>query len=189
MYVESQTNNAMPSAWHNLKFYLISRLSWDCTLDDKQLMDDYFKAVFGPGAKPMREFFDAERMYCAIEYEEKDMASVDSIYNWIHTQCDWPVNVVDSWIEKTNQAIEAVGVYEYADPEKFDMYWRNIEIEAISPLYIMLDQNMNSLSTPKKEEYVNRLKADLERWNFSRMIVVHVAYGTPTKLPEFVKNL
>ncbi|MBQ3506030.1 MAG: DUF4838 domain-containing protein [Clostridia bacterium] len=189
MYVESQTNNAMPSAWHNLKFYLISRLSWDCTLDENQLMDDYFKAVFGPGAKAMREFFDAERLYCEIEFAEKQMSSKRSIYNYVHLQCDWPVNVVDSWIEKTNQAIEAVGVYEFADPEKYDMYWRNIEIEAISPLYIMLDQNMNSLSTPQKDKYVSRLKADCARWNFSRMIVVHVAYGTPTMLPEFVDGL
>lgn len=189
MYVESQGNNEMPSAWHNLKFYLVSRLQWDCTLDENELMDDYFNAVFGPGAKPMREFFDAERMYCTIEYAEKELASRWSIYNYIHTKCDWPINVVDSWIAKTDAAIEAVGVYEYADPEKYDRYCRNIEIEAISPLYIMLDRNSDSLSTPQREKYVNRLKADCARWDFSRMIVVHVAYGTPTYLTEYVEGL
>lgn len=189
MYVESQANNKMPSAWHNLKFYMLSRLQWDCTLDENELMDNYFNAVFGPGAKPMREFFDAERMYCAVEYAEKELAVKWSIYNYVNTKCDWPVNVVDSWIEKTNQAIDAVGVYEYADPEKYDTYCRNIEIEAVSPLYIMLDQNMDTLSAPQREKYVQRLKDDCARWDFSRMIVVHVAYGTPTMLPEFVATL
>ena len=178
----------MPSVWHNLKFYLVSRLSWDCTLDENELTENFFDAVYGPGAKPMREFFDAERMYCEIEYKEKGMASDWSIYNYVNTQCDWSINVLDSWIAKCDAALEAVEVYKYADPEKYDMYCRNIEIEAISPVYIMLDRNSDSLSTPKKQGYIDRLKADCERWDFSRMIVVHVAYGTPTYLPEFVAS-
>lgn len=189
IYVESQTNNAMPSVWHNLKFYLVSRLSWDCTLDENVLMDNFFNAVYGPGAKPMREFFDAERAYCEIEYKEKSMASNWSIYNYVNTQCDWPVNVLDSWIAKCDAALKAVEVFKYVNPEKYDMYSRNIEIEAISPLYIMLDRNTNNLSSPKRQGYIERLKADCERWDFSKMIVVHVPYGTATYLPEFVESL
>lgn len=187
MYVESQTNNPTPSVWHNLKFYLVSKLQWDCTLDEDVLMENFFNAMYGPAAKLMREFFDAERMYCYNEFKAKNMFKKWSIYNYVNTDCDWSANALTAWLDKCDQALKAVETYKYADPVAYEQYCKHIEIEAISVIVMLFDQHEDNMSTTLKNQYLARLRADCARWDLSQMIVVHVAYGTPTMLPEWVE--
>ncbi len=188
MFIESQTNNPTPSAWNNLKFYMASKLQWDCTLDEKELMDDFFNAMYGPGAKYMRQFFDAERMYCYNEYKSKNMYKRWSIYNYVNRDCEWPITVLQSWIELCDKALEAVEPLKNSNPEAYENYCKHIEIEAIAPIVIMFDHHFYNMSQPTKDYYLGRLRNDIKRWDLSQMLVVHVAYGTPTMLPEWVEQ-
>lgn len=187
MYVESQTNNPNPTCWYNLKFYLVSKLQWDTSLDVNQLTDNFFNAMFGQGAKYMREFFDAERMYCYNTYKEAGFHKKWSIYNYVNKDCEWPISVLNYWIDCCDKALKAVEPLKEIDPIAYDNYCKHIEIEAVSPIVIMFEQNADALSVPQKKAYLDRLTEDLNRWDFSQMLIVHVAYQTPTMLPEWIE--
>ena len=45
-------------AFAELKLYLNSKLEWDSSLDEQELIDKFFDGYFGPASQTMQEIFD-----------------------------------------------------------------------------------------------------------------------------------
>ncbi len=176
------------SAWHDLKTWLIAKLQWDCTLDETQLINDYFKNVFGPGATEMKKFFNAQRIYCDQEFSRTGMYKKHSIYNYIHQQCNWDYNQVSGWIALCDKALEAIEPYKTTLPEKYSTWARNIEKEAVSPIGILLEQHIDNMNQAMKDGYLNRLRSDVEVYGFDKLACAHQAYVGAVYLPEYIES-
>ncbi len=164
MYVEGNSKYLACSAWINLKTFLIARLSWDSSLSETKLIDDYFNAVYGPAAETMRTLFNNVRMYNYQQVEANELFKKHSIFNNVALKCEWKINVLNSWIALADKALTEVELYKTIDPELYDQYCYNIELEAISPIYIMLANHENLLSSTKKNGLISRLRADFGHW-------------------------
>ncbi len=184
MYVEGD-GNLTPSVWGNLMVYLQSKLAWNCSLDEEVLIDNFFKAMYGPGASYMKEFFTAQRIYCSNEYQRVGFYNRKSMYNSVSTKCTWPIQVVQSWIDYCDKALEAVEPIKYTDAVAYDNYCKYIEMEVASPIVIMIEQNGGDISKAQKKQYLDRLSNDLSKWDFSGMIATgtNSAY---TILPDWI---
>ena len=64
LYIECQTDVLM----HNyLTYHVFGKLAWDPSIDMEKLLDEHAKNLYGPAAKPMKEFFDSiERHWARI---------------------------------------------------------------------------------------------------------------------------
>ena len=178
----------MESAWHDLKTYLIAKLEWDCTLDQKQLINDYFESVFGPGATEMKRFLNAQRIYCDQEYTRSGMYKKRSIYNYVHQQSNWEYNQVSGWITICDNALKAIEPYKTTMPEKYAMWAKNIEKEAISPIGILLEQHFDNMNQEMKNQYLNRLRNDVTIYGFDKLACAHQAYVGAVYLPQYIET-
>ena len=176
MYVEGNAKYLACSAWVNLKTFLIARLSWDSSLSETELINDYFNAVYGPAAETMRTLFNNVRMYNYQQLEENELLKRHSIFNNVALKCEWKINVLDSWISLADKALTEVEIYKKMNPGIYDRYCYNIELEAISPIYIMLANHEDLLSSTKKNDLISRLRADFTRWpNMEEIGYAHMA--------------
>ena len=56
LYIECETDVLM----HNyLTYHVFGKLAWDPSADVEKLLDEHAKNLYGPAAKPMKEFFDS----------------------------------------------------------------------------------------------------------------------------------
>ena len=163
MYVESLGGGSNLSAWYNLKVFLIARLSWNSSLNEQELIKDYFDAVYGSASQDMRRLFNAVRMYTYDQEEKNGLFKRHSIFAEIQ-KCDWKLNAINSWLEIIDQAYESIEVYKSRDPKLYETYSYNIELEALSPIYIKLSQHMEYLSLTEKKSLITRLKNDFSHW-------------------------
>lgn len=176
------------SAWHDLKTWLIAKLSWDCTLDQTELINDYFENVYGPGAQAMKNFFNAERIYCDREYSRTGMYKKHSIYNYVDAQCEWDYNQVSGWIAMCDKALEAIEPYKTTMPEKYAIWAENIEKEAISPIGILLEQHVENMNQAQKDGLLNRLRNDVKVYKFEKLACAHQAYVGAVYLPDYIEG-
>ena len=64
IYIESATDVQM---FNYLTYHVFGKLAWDPATDVEKLLDEHVKNLYGPAAKPMKEFFDAvERHWAKI---------------------------------------------------------------------------------------------------------------------------
>lgn len=176
------------SVWHDLKTWLISKLEWNCTLDQTELINDYFENVFGPGASEMKKFFNAERIYCDQEYTRTGMYKRRSIYSYINQQCNWDYNQICGWIAFCDNALKAIEPYKNTMPEKYAVWARSIEKEAISPIGILLEQHLDDMNQAMRDKYLNRLRNDVTVYGFDKLACAHQAYKGAVYLPEYIET-
>ena len=56
LYIECETDVLL----HNyLTYHVFGKLAWDPSVDVEKLLDEHAKNLYGPAAKPMKEFFDS----------------------------------------------------------------------------------------------------------------------------------
>ena len=55
-FTESETDVYL---FNYLNYYIIAKAMWNTSADVNALLDDHYRAMFGSGAAPMRQFFDA----------------------------------------------------------------------------------------------------------------------------------
>ncbi|MEI6168914.1 MAG: DUF4838 domain-containing protein [bacterium] len=66
--------------FHGPSLYLASKLMWSAKADAKAIMDDYFKALYGPAAQPISKFFDIlEDTYGHADYHTGNVFDIPHI--------------------------------------------------------------------------------------------------------------
>ena len=149
--------------WNGLKGYLDAKLSWDTTLDQEELMDDYFRAVFGDAQYEMRELFDLIRTHNAeLLKNNPDFVTLRSCYNLTRDADLYPLNTLESFIAKADHAKLAVAKIKTANETLYNKIIGHIEAEAFTYLYIILDLHSGKITMDRKKEILNRLYDDIE---------------------------
>lgn len=145
------------TAFHNLKQYLVSKLSWDCTLDYTDLIDAYFTGMYKEAADTMKNLWMQERYYSA-RINTKFNLYQPGCYQLIENKKFWNYNVQNSWIEMTSKALEEVAHYQTSNPKLYKVLKKNIESEFIYPAYYILQYFSSSMSSQGLRDLKTRFK-------------------------------
>lgn len=142
----------LPS-WSVLKAYLNSKLAWNVNLDMEELIDEFFKGYYGPGAEAMREWFDSYRAHAAVLEQKGFYNGTSSIFYQALRDDFWPKGLLDNWLALSQKAREQISALKETDPESWKIYDANVRIEQISPYYMLATMYANSLSEELLSEY------------------------------------
>ena len=147
LFNQPQTGQTGTStAWHNLKMYLDSKLSWNCNLNTEELIDNYFNAMFREAAPIMKRMFYTHRGWNAHLCKENNLYVVRSIYTKIEKRDYWPYEMLRDWMNQYETAWEAIEKYKTSDPELYKQLYYHIGSEWISPAYIVFKLYRSELS-------------------------------------------
>ena len=157
IYMETCSKTSVLTTWKNLQFWLYSKLQWNTSLDEQTLIDDWFRAVFKDAAPIMKSLFMDMRTHAATVYSENNLYQKMSCYNKVEVKALWPINTLRTWITKCDKALEAVEKYKIIDQDLYTAIKNHIDIESISPIYILLKLHEKDLSKQEKTDLVNRV--------------------------------
>lgn len=169
IYMETNNDSAVLTAWRSLQFWLYSKLQWDTSLDEQALIDSWFKAMFKDAAPIMKSLFMDVRTHSAMVYTENGLYKNFSCYNKVENKKMWPMGTLKAWISKCDAALTAVEKYKVIDEKLYTAITNHINAESISPIYILLKLHQGELSTGEKTELVNRVLAMQETLPIDKM--------------------
>ncbi len=159
IFNQSQWNQAgAATAWHILKFYLESKLSWNSSLDAKVLTDNYFKAMYRDAAPTMRAIYEDMRLHLAKVCADNNLYAVRSIYMKIENKNMWQMPTLTAWMDRFDSAIETVKRYKELDKDLYDAIVNRIELEWISPAYIAMKLHSQSFEKSTRLDIINRFE-------------------------------
>ena len=151
------------TAWHNLKVYLEAKLAWDTSLNQEELISNWMNAMFKDAAPTMNRLFQSVRSFQQhILIGEHELVSHGDGSPESLIVDYWPVGTLRGWIENTDKAITEIERFKVLDPELYNRLRKHIEIETISPLYIMLELQGDNISKEERAKYVERVRYDIE---------------------------
>ena len=159
LYMETGKQSAVLTVWNSLKFYLNSRLQWDTSLDERELIDKWFRAMFKDAAPIMKSLFMDMRTHAATVYSENDLYKNLSCMNKVENKAYWPMATLKAWIAKCDDALLAVEKYKVIDAELYTAIKNHINAESLSPIYILLKLYESDLSKGEKRALVERVLA------------------------------
>ena len=126
--------------FNGLKAFLDYKLGWDCTLDEKELTDEWFDAMYGVTAPIMRQLFEAERKHCLLIMNKAGNLSNFKISVNMYMQQYWPLNTLRNWISLCEEALTlARETYAQYEPETYQMIKEHIDTEWVPNAYLVLD--------------------------------------------------
>ena len=129
--------------WVRLKQYLMSELRWNAVPDDATWngwIADYMTAAFGPGAAAMTEYFNAWNAWAdanAEKFENEVGYSGSGIYKLLSevaNTSNMSAETLKAWIASCNTALAALD----ANDAKYEIYYNNIVLERMTPLYLIM---------------------------------------------------
>lgn len=126
------------TAWHNLKFYLNAKLSWDSSLNEEELINNWFNAMYKEAAPVMKDLFYKERGWAKYVYEKYDMITYDTVYNKVAERKFWPYPVLKSWTKQCDEAMSLLSAYQTSDPDLYEDLFERVYAEWIFPAYAIL---------------------------------------------------
>ena len=150
------------TAFGILKAYIHAKLSWDVNLDSGVLVENFFKAMYGDAAEIMKDYYYDLRNY-QNSYETSFGANWGNkvIEGAVVNKSLWPLNTLNGFMAKVDEALESIEKYKTYDPELYEkLYWR-IEAEWFSPAFIAATLHGMTMPTEQYDAVVKRLKEDV----------------------------
>ena len=150
---------AVHTTYRSLFYYMQAKLLWDTSLDEQELMDNWFRAMYKDAAPIMKNLFIDMRTHAATVYSENGFYCRFSCYNKVENKQMWPMGTLKQWISACDKAILAIEEYKTSDPELYQALKNHIDAESISPIYILLKLYEMELSLTEKTTLCNRILA------------------------------
>jgi hypothetical protein len=151
------------TAWHNLKFYLNAKLSWNSSLNEEELIDNWFNAMYREAAPVMKDLFYKERSWAKYVYEKYDMITYDTVYNKVAERKFWNYPVLKSWTQQCDEAMSLLSAYQTSDPELYEDLFERVYAEWIFPAYAILSLYDNgSMSQADRTALIRQFKEVLD---------------------------
>ena len=152
------SNMGGATGWHMLKIYLNSKFGWNVNYNFDELVNKFFDAYYGPAADVMMQIFQEQRARYAYNLEHEGLTVARSCYVTLTEEKYWPKNLLDRWVGLYDDAFAAISSLQYTDPEKYELYSKNIRMERLSIYYSMVTIHENKYSKEYMWEVKNECK-------------------------------
>lgn len=169
IYNQAEWDSEPLTGWSALKMYVDSSLQWDTSLDVNVLVDNWFKAMFkyDDVVAQMRELYEEISTHTRGMYYEIIKANKAPWGGYPNNIKAYPYQLVSIWIDKFDAALETLE--KYKNDADYEMVYKHVEVEAMSPIFIMLDLHQVRLPENRKNELVNRMIYDVESMGLYKM--------------------
>lgn len=127
------------TGWQILKNYISSKLAWNVNLDVNELTDKFFDVYFGEAADIMRDWYNSYRIHSKYLIDYAGAATSSSVYHPILDKKYWSNNLLDSWIKKSEEALQAIDHLRYEDEARYQKLYDRITMERLSPYYMLIE--------------------------------------------------
>ncbi len=159
--MQEGTNSDEVTAFTSLKTYLASKLYWDCSLDEEELTDKWFNAMFKEAAPIMRKLFNDMRANAMSIWSKKQLLNTGTIATTTLSKDNYKMNQMRQWMNYCDQAKSIIVENYRQDSELCAELVRNIEREWISPAFVTLKLYSDDLTETNykavKDRFVNFL--------------------------------
>lgn len=172
------------TAFQALRLYLVSNLYWDCTLDDKELTDKWFNAMYKDGAPYMKQLFNDMRANAMKIWNDKQLLTTGTIASTTLTREYYSKNQLSQWMEYCDKAIAIIREAYKNNPELQAKLVKNVEREWISPAFCALKLYSGDMTTTEYQTIKNRFKALVEQ-----MGDIDYAHNSSETLRSWVNKL
>ena len=141
MLNQGATQKKDTTNFDGLKMFLDYKLQWDCTLDSAQLTEEWFEAMYGVAAPIMKQLYEEERMYdIALRKKINELTGNKTIFH-LYNQENWPLPMLRKWVGLCEEAQALIkDMYEEYEPERYKRIQKYIDLEWISPAYLIVSQ-------------------------------------------------
>ncbi len=137
------------TGFESLKQYIESKLLWDSTRNTGELIDKYFKGMFGVAADIMQEAFETDRLRMNIVVNTNDFGNSLEYTNAWTKRAYWHyASMLKPQFAYFDRALEAIEVYKYSDPQKYDLIRSRILVEKLAPLFKVFNAYGDADITP-----------------------------------------
>ncbi len=148
------------SGWTALKVYLDHELTWNANPTDAEWngwIDGFFVAAYGDGATEMRNWFND---FLAMDTSIYDSVSgnVSILKQDVASSKYFSKTTLEKWLNYSSAALAALDV---SDPN-YNVYYDNIVLETLSPLYLMLEIYGDELDDVTQFNYASAFVAGVE---------------------------
>lgn len=123
----AQINSPKNTAFEQLKLYLNSKLAWDCSLDEWELIDKFFNGYFGSAANKMRAFFD--EVYALAKSNGGTTSLSASLFD---------KDTLNRWLSYCESALEDIEYLKTENAALYAQYEKNIKCEMMMPKYLLI---------------------------------------------------
>ncbi|MBR4942784.1 MAG: DUF4838 domain-containing protein [Clostridia bacterium] len=139
LFDQGQYNqDGKPTGWCMLKIYLSSKLAWNVNENMEELIDKFFAAYFGPAATSMRKMFDGFRVQ-AFFNENNGYSGAHSVLHDAMQDKYWSRALLEDWLSLTERAMGEIESVKETNPTLYEAYKLNINIERLSPIYMLIE--------------------------------------------------
>ena len=170
MFDQGQYNQTTVSTdWGRLKLYLGSKLQWDCQLNMRELIEDWFDNYFKDAAEPMLEFFDTQRTYYTYLRDKLNITGVTAGYpNALLDRTAFPQGVLEGFLTYFDQAYDAIAALEKTDAALYSTLKDRITLESISVRYLYYELYKGLMVSAEAEAFKDELYSDCIRLGVGR---------------------
>ena len=159
-YDQAQWTQDESTDWGNLKYYLQSKLQWNCQLPADKLIEDWFEHYFKSAAKPMREMFHFYRTWWAFLMDEFDLRMSYRPDSVLSTKEAWPYNTLNKILSYVDKAYEAIEPLKTLDPKTYDLLHNRIKLEGIAYRYLRMNIHSGMFTSAEYNEEFEAFKND-----------------------------
>ena len=162
LYMSTQEGEVESSAFGNLQWYVQKKLKWDTTLNMNELIDDFMLHMYGREAgEVLKNLYEMLKNHDSIFRAHTEMVDGVANYYYGYKKEYWPYQLLATWYNMVEEAVKCNDYLKDEDPDLYAVLTHRIRLEAISPLYEIID--LYSMSSPREfsEEQLAEYKTAL----------------------------
>lgn len=167
------------TGFYSLQDYLNSKLTWNSSLDQNELIANYFANMYGVAAKEMKNFYNQ----CKSWFKNATVSQ-----GWTGTSIsermkkDWfDYSTVKGFLDTLDKAYEAIEVYKTTDETKYNKVKAHIDAEWLFPARVVLGFY--------KDEFATEYDEMKEKFTLLCNSLGMVKIGESDSLAEFLNTL
>lgn len=183
-YCQVDYHSSEQTGFEGLKEYLNTKYLWNTSHVAGDLIDKYFKGMYGVASDIMQEAFETDRLRMNIVTQTNDFGNNLSYTNAWTKRAHWHyASMLKPQFAYFDKALQAIEVYKYTDPQKYELIKSRILIEKLAPLYKVFNAYGDADITPfTAQERIDMLNEGL-------YITEHYTDGVQYKAYQSVRNI
>ena len=145
---QGQTQNiGTCTSWGNLKSYLATKLRWNVNTDLQALTKRYFEVCYKTASDTMYNLYLQYRAH-SQDIKEKfsngyfegsiNDGAIGDIFGGLENAVLWEKSMLVSWYNQYQQAIKELDQIKESDPIGYELAYKMVCAEMISPLYMLI---------------------------------------------------
>lgn len=163
------------TGWNMAKGYLLSKLQWNNSLNQEELLREFFRHYYDDAADVMYDIFMEQRLWMNHVYN--DLGANGDVYEDMITQAYWPYNWLENIISRFDEAYAALEPLREQDPERYALIHDRILLETLQFRYIKLSLYYAEYN---ERDLLNTRQAF--RYDCERLGVEYIALNDPVKI-------